>query len=160
GNIARHSNGLLSRISPNEVTGHKLPGWVPGRGALITHFGDPAHPLVVVLLHLALGKRARIQQLEYVSEVIKNFEHVVVMGDLNCQPGSHEMEMLLERNNLIEPAAWLNTFPSWKPTRKLDHILVSPSLEVRDMSVLHVDYSDHLPIALELVLPKKVQLAA
>ena len=38
GDIALHSNGLLSRIKPHEVADYKLPG-LPGRGAVVARFG-------------------------------------------------------------------------------------------------------------------------
>ena len=35
GKLARHSTGFLSRFRPTEVTEVKLPGMIPGRGALV-----------------------------------------------------------------------------------------------------------------------------
>jgi endonuclease/exonuclease/phosphatase family metal-dependent hydrolase len=48
------------------------------------------------------------------------------------------------------------TFPSWRPSRKLDHILASPSLTVSKSEVLNYAHSDHLPISLEIELPKEM----
>lgn len=160
GKIAQHSNGLLSQFDPLDIEEHKLPGPVPGRGAMVVRFGDEFNPLIVVLLHLALGKKARMRQLEYIGSLVHRYEHIVVMGDMNCQPDSAEMMMLLEKTGLLAPAAKLNTFPSWRPSRKLDHILVSPSLVVENFSVLDVACSDHLPISMDIVVPDAVQLVA
>src|SRR5699024_7444306 len=63
GDIAQHGIGLLSRFAPFEVIEHKLPGRLPGRGALIARFGDPANALTVVVTHLALTRGSRSQQL-------------------------------------------------------------------------------------------------
>jgi len=52
------------------------------------------------------------------------------------------------------------TFPSWKPVRRIDHILTSQSLLVHDVHVLDHLLSDHLPIAMEISLPTDVMLAA
>ncbi|MBE93967.1 MAG: endonuclease, partial [Marinobacter sp.] len=38
--------------------------------------------------------------------------------------------------------------------RALDHILVSPSLEIRRSEVVSYPVSDHLPIAMDIKLPK------
>ncbi len=160
GHLAQHSNGLLSQYMPAEITEHRLPGRLPGRGAMMARYGTPENSLVLVMLHLALGKQSRMQQLDYVSRIVHEYEHVVVMGDMNCQPDSEELSRLLDRCGLREPDASLATFPSWKPTRKLDHILVSESLEVENVRVLDVNYSDHLPIALDVVVPEAVSLAA
>jgi hypothetical protein len=47
----------------------------------------------------------------------------------------------------------LHTYPSWRPSRQLDHILLSRGLRTRKIEVLADRYSDHLPIVVELELP-------
>jgi endonuclease/exonuclease/phosphatase family metal-dependent hydrolase len=59
----------------------------------------------------------------------------------------------VKRTALREPAHDLPTFPSWRPSRNLDQILVSPSLKVERMDVLNYPFSDHLPIAMQVALP-------
>lgn len=157
--IARHANGLLSRLRPVDITEHKLPGFIPGRGALMARYGDPQSPLVVVLIHLALGQRTRLRQLAFIAEVLADYEHVVLMGDMNCEPGSPEMQLLFRRTGLREPVEGMCTFPSWRPARNIDHILVSPSLEISQCQVLNHAFSDHLPIAMEVAVPPSVQIA-
>lgn len=158
GNIAQHSNGLLSKIVPAYVTEHKLPGLMRGRGAMVVQFGEDNDALMLVLLHLALGKRARSEQLKYVSELVKSRKNVIVMGDMNCQPHSEELQNLLLATGLRAPIWGLNTYPSWNPTKKLDHILVSSSLIVESVEVLDVSFSDHLPISMDVILPDTVSL--
>ena len=159
GKIARHSNGLLSRFRPTEVHHHKLPG-LPGRGVMVVRYGTHDNPLVLLIMHMALGRNARMRQFAYVAEIVNQYEHVVVMGDLNCQPESEEMRFLLSATDLCEPCHGLKTFPSWRPARTIDHILTSPSLEVHDVHVLQHLLSDHLPIAMEINLPDKFHFAA
>ena len=160
GPIAKHCNGLLSRLRPSEVWEFKLPGAIPGRGALMARFGSARHPLVVMLIHLALSRRARLRQLDYVADVLNEYEHAVLMGDMNCEPDSPEMDLLFRRTRLVEPSAGLCTFPSWRPQRNIDHILVTGELEVASCQVLSHAYSDHLPIAMEVALPEDVELPA
>lgn len=38
------------------------------------------------------------------------------------------------------------TFPSWKPARTIDWVIVRMPLEVQSVDVKHVDLSDHLPV--------------
>jgi endonuclease/exonuclease/phosphatase family metal-dependent hydrolase len=159
GHIAQHSIGLLSRYRPTRITEAKLPGRIPGRGALIARFGYGEDSLTLVILHLALGRRARLQQLSYVCELIREFRHVVVMGDLNCNSDSEEMDWLLACTRLREPAHGLHTFPSWRPRRNIDHILVSSSIDVESIAVLNQTLSDHLPIVMQVALPEGVELA-
>lgn len=157
GHIAQHSIGLLSRFRPTKITEAKLPGMIPGRGALIARYGFGDDSLVLVILHLALGRRARLQQLDHISGLIREFRHVIVMGDLNCRSDSEEIDRLLARTDLREPTHGLHTFPSWRPRRNIDHILVSSSLEVENVAVLNHPLSDHLPIVMEVLLPPEVR---
>ncbi len=158
GQFARHSMGILSRFRPMEITEHKLPGRVPGRGALCVRFGRKESSLVVMIVHLALGQRGRMEQLAYLSDLINENRNVVLMGDMNCQSDSPEINLLINRTLMSEPAHGLHTFPSWQPERNIDHILVTPTLQVEQVNVLDYPVSDHLPIAMELTLPDSVRL--
>jgi len=158
GQLARHSIGFLSKIKPVDIHEHKLPGLIPGRGAMLVRYGQSNNPLILVLIHLALGKRARVSQLDYISDIVNQFEHVIVMGDMNCKPGSPEMDRLFRKTKLREPLEELHTFPSWRPIRNIDHILVTPTLNVKEAHVLNHSISDHLPIAMEIELPKGVHI--
>lgn len=154
GAFAQHSIGLLSRMRPSEIVEHRLPGIIPGRGALGARFEHGDSSLVVLILHLSLGRRARLRQLGYVSEIISGAPHVVLMGDLNCGSGSQEMHWLLRNTCLRDPLPDLCTFPSWRPLHNIDHILVSPSLRVNTVEALNYPFSDHLPVAMEIELPE------
>ncbi|MDQ5909804.1 MAG: Endonuclease [Pseudomonadota bacterium] len=157
GMISQHGNALLSRIRPDAIHEHKLPGRIPGRGVLEVRFGTGPDALHVLILHMALGQRGRLRQIEFLAELTHDCRHVIVMGDLNCRSDSREMAVLLESVRLCEPAPGLLTFPSWRPDRQLDHILVSPSITVERVEVLDPVYSDHLPIAMEVRLPEALR---
>jgi len=156
GPISRHGNALLSRWCPSAIIDHKLPGLIPGRGLLQARFGDGADALHVFVLHLALGRKGRLQQLAFLADLIKDHRHVIVMGDLNCRSDSPELSTLHRVSGLVEPTAELFTFPSWRPSLQLDHILVSPSIQVDKVTVLSHTYSDHLPIAMQARVPVTV----
>lgn len=158
GKFAQHSNGLLSKYKPYQVTTHKLPGLIPGRGVMEARYGTPENPLIVLMAHLALSTSARTYQLNFISTLVNQFEHVVVMGDLNCQPTSPEMVMLLRDTQLSRPGSIHNTYPSWSPKRNIDHILTTPSVNIRRIEVLNESLSDHLPLAVEIQLPHNLKL--
>ena len=153
GPIAQHGNGLLTRLPPRELQDHKLPGVIPGRGAIVARLpfagshGDPTNDLLVILLHLSLGSKSRHRQLSYVRELIEGHRHVIVMGDMN----SH-LSKLMSRSPLadadLRPAEEIQpTYPSWRPAVAIDHVLVSSSLSIADYEVLPHLISDHLPMA-------------
>ena len=117
-----------------------------------------AMSLVVLIVHLALSRRGRLSQLDYLGDLINDYRHVVLMGDMNCRSDSEEMELLVNKTLMSEPLHGLHTFPSWRPKRNIDHILVTPTVEVGRAEVLNYPLSDHLPISMEVVLPESVEL--
>jgi endonuclease/exonuclease/phosphatase family metal-dependent hydrolase len=158
GVIAHAGNGMLSRFDPERVDEHRLPGAIPGRGAMVAQFGRGPSALRVVVLHLALGRRARFQQLRYVAHLVSSHPYVVVMGDLNAGPESRELREFREHSGLVLPDQRPKTFPSWQPQRAIDHILVSPELTVIDYQALPERLSDHLAVSIRLELPEEVSL--
>ncbi len=159
GNHALHSNGIISRLQPTSIKEHNLPG-LPGRGALVVRFGDKRVSLVVCIIHLALGRRGRMRQIGFISDLIGHLPCVVLMGDLNCEPNTPEMNHLVANTQLGDPVADLKTFPSWRPQRKIDYILVTPDLHADNTRVLNFACSDHLPIAIDITLPDNPHLVA
>lgn len=157
GKLGQYGNGVLSRFVPYEIEDHKLPG-LKGRGAIVAKYGDADNTLVLVGLHLALSERARFRQLAYVREIIQHHEHVIVMGDMNCR-SEQIIDTPLRDTHLTQVSGAHPTYPSWRPTRNIDHILVSPSLKINHVKVLDYDYSDHRPIAMEVQLPRNLAYA-
>jgi len=160
GKFAQHSNGFLSRFRPYEIAEHRLPG-LPGRGAILVRFGFGNTALTVCIIHVALGRRARARQLGYVGELVAEYPHVILLGDLNCGPEAVELRALKRQGDLVEPVCDCNkkTFPSWQPMRNIDHILVSPTFGVEEVKVLDYPYSDHLPVSVVLTLPETLTLS-
>lgn len=150
GQFAQHSNGLLSRLQPIILEDHKLPGLVPGRGAIACQFEFAGAPLLVVMMHLSLSRRSRNRQLTYVRELMRSARHVVLMGDMNTHAGQLLDDSPLSGSGLVAAHDGMPTFPSWRPTKALDHILVSSELQIDKVSVIDYPMSDHLPVALEL----------
>jgi len=155
GRFAQHSNGLLSRYAPDLLEDHKLPGILPGRGAILTQFGQGEESLLVVMMHLALSTKGRANQLAYVRERIADHRHVVLMGDMNTHAEDLLEHSPLKGANLQAPDL-PGTYPSWRPARVLDHILISPSLEIDRVDVLPQAISDHLPVAMHIKLPSSL----
>jgi endonuclease/exonuclease/phosphatase family metal-dependent hydrolase len=159
GKIAQHSLGLLTDLHAGSVVECKLPGRIPGRGALFALFGEGKSELVVGIIHLSLGRKARSRQFDFLSSLVDAHEHVLLMGDFNCRIDQPEFQHFLDRTHLCSPEKEFHTYPSWRPVRGLDHILVTPDLTVDRTHVYNTGYSDHLPIALEISLPASMQLS-
>lgn len=158
--IATSSNGLLARWQPAEVLDYPLPGRIPGRGALWTRFGNGSDELIVVIAHLSLGQAARARQIDFLSELVGDHPNVVLMGDLNTAAQGRDFERLYARTRLAPPRESPATFPSWRPTRALDHILVTDPIEVEERWVVPHPVSDHLPIAARVRLPAQASTGA
>lgn len=150
--FARHCLGCLSRWPLETVRYHALPGWLPGRGALEIRIEPKGcEQLRLIIVHLALGRRARLRQLNFLTALTRDRTDTVVLGDLNC-----DIRELSAHPGVLD-AGWRGahsqpTFPSWRPSRCLDHILVTPSVEVIAATVLEERLSDHLPVATEIRL--------
>ena len=157
GRLAQHSNGLLSRLHLDYVQDHKLPGLIPGRGAIEAHLGSGHESLQIIVAHLALSHRVRKQQIAYLAELVKSYKYVVLMGDFNC---SYQKVV----DNFSEYGADLHqphndntpTYPSWRPVRQYDHILVSRDVKIKHYRTIPNPISDHLPVELELSLPQTI----
>lgn len=152
GQIAHSSNGLLSRIEPLEVIDYHLPGRIPGRGVLWARYGPEWRGLVVLVAHLSLGPKARRRQLDFVAELINTHAYAVLMGDLNCTADSSELQGLYASTSLTPSPSAPPTFPSWRPLRAIDHILVSRRIHVEHLRTLPHAVSDHLPLAAKIRL--------
>ncbi len=154
GKIAQHSNGLLARFPVSQIINHKLPGLIPGRGAIEAILGDGTEQLRVLVAHLSLSNRARKQQVEYLAEKIRGFPYVLIMGDLNCS-SDELLEQFAQQGVILKTSSEEGkaTFPSWQPTRQYDHILVSSKIDIVSETILPDPISDHLPVALEILLP-------
>jgi len=157
GKLAQHSNGMLSRFRPRLVEDHKLPGLVPGRGTILAHFGSEENPLLLVMVHLSLSSRARRSQIDYIKDLISDYQHVVIMGDMNTQIAHLEKRASLREAGFQLPEHKLNTYPSWRPIYSFDHILVSEALKINKLEVLPFNMSDHRPVSLEIEIPPHIE---
>ena len=154
GGVASSANGLLSKIEPREVIYHALPGRVKGRGVLLARFGDEPGALLVAVAHLSLGAGSRLSQLSFIAELLHDHPHAVLMGDFNCGIEAPEMGALFRATRLQPPACSVPTFPSWRPLRAIDHILIGDGLRCSDARALAAAQSDHLALSLQLDVPE------
>ncbi|MFT4045770.1 MAG: endonuclease/exonuclease/phosphatase family protein [Solimonas sp.] len=153
GPFAQHCLGFLSRLPLLDSEHHALPGRVPGRGALAATLVEPGHrPVRAIVTHLALSRASRQRQLDYLATLAPKHSELLLLGDLNC-----ETSELLTHPPFgaigLQPVNGAPTFPSWKPQRRLDHVLATPGLAIAHSHVVPTPLSDHLAVAAELLLP-------
>ena len=141
----------LAVSTPRPLT---LPGRVKGRGVLIGTFGNGDDALTVAVAHLSLGSGSRKSQLDFIAELLGDHPHAVLMGDFNCDPDQPEMQGLYRNTRLQPPADCVPTFPSWRPQRAIDHVLVTPALAIATMQAMPAAHSDHLALSVELDVPE------
>lgn len=156
GKFAQHSNGMLTRFRPNMIEDHPLPG-MRGRGAIFSRFGEGEDALIIVVMHLALRKKARKEQLDYIYKMIAPYRYHILMGDMNAETLELVENSALQKLDLVLPQNTA-TYPSWNPKRCLDHILLSKELTVENVNVLQQPISDHLPIEVSIKLPDALLL--
>jgi len=157
GHLAQHSNGLLSKIAIQKIINHKLPGIIPGRGAIEAHLGSEHEYIQIIVVHLALSKRVRKQQISYLADLVKEQPYVILMGDFNCSYSEMLNQFSSFGANLHQPHHGDGaSYPSWRPKRQYDHILVSPAVKIRQYRTLPNPISDHLPVELEVFIPETI----
>ena len=150
--FARHCLGCLSRWPLEHVKYYALPGLLPGRGALEVEIRpDGFESMRLIIVHLALGLRARTRQLHFVAGLVRDRTDTIVLGDFNCNATELAAHPGL-RTAALSGVHNQHTFPSWRPTRSLDHILVTPGVDVVAAGVLDQRLSDHLPVVVEIRL--------
>jgi endonuclease/exonuclease/phosphatase family metal-dependent hydrolase len=150
--FARHCLGALSRLPMEVIRHHRLPGRIAGRGALELEL-RPLHnaPLRLIVAHLSLGRDCRTRQFSYLAELAADHPRTLVLGDFNCGPQELQGHAGL-RDAQLRSLHMAPTFPSWNPTRSIDHVLATPGIEVRRAHVLAERLSDHLPVVTEIAL--------
>lgn len=107
--------------------------------------------VVVYLVHLSLGARARHTQLGDLYNLVKNTgKPCIVAGDFNMLWGEREIDLFLAATGLRNANTRnLPTFPSRLPRRHLDFVLHSSEIEVKDFQVPRIALSDHLPVLVD-----------
>lgn len=145
--VSRHGNAIFSHWPLHLVCDMKLPGRVPGRGALIVDVEAPTR-LRVACLHLSLGAPAQLAQLGAIAEVLRDAPAWAAMGDFNCGVHSASIRAFCEAAGAIPPLSSPATYPAWRPRRDFDHILSNRPLSYYRAEPMRL--SDHLPVSAQI----------
>jgi endonuclease/exonuclease/phosphatase (EEP) superfamily protein YafD len=156
-----------------ELLGSELPTLV----AHVTLSSAPAAPFAFVLTHpippiYRATERSHYSQLAAVARRVVELRAaaapsgravpVILAGDLNTTPWSRAFASLREVTGLIDTRAGFGVHASFPadPAAALlripiDHVLVSPEIGVLDRRIERDIGSDHLPVLVELQLPRR-----
>lgn len=155
-------NAVLSRYPMLDPQVVPLPRGraAMARSALSVVVDVAGQPLGVVATHLhhvdadvGLRRRQVARVAALASDLAQQVGPVVVLGDLNAEPGAGELEPLATR--FVDASVALGapaTYPSWRPRESIDHVFVSSELFIGRLSVPASPASDHLPVALTVGL--------
>ena len=108
------------------------------RVAIVARVDAPTGPLTVVATHLSflpVWNGAQLRRL--LRELPRDSGPRVLLGDLNMGPSR------AHRLTGMEPLAVGATFPSWSPSRQIDHVLASVGLPVGTGRPVTLSVSDH-----------------
>jgi len=150
----RYGNALLVRGTISAATVTKLPKvparrfWLEQRTALEASVTVDGRTVWVVGTHLSVPRDQNAVQLAWLLDHLRRRpQPQVVLGDLN------------RPRELVEPEAAAvgfrasahgPTFPVAKPRRTIDHVLVSPGLEVVRTEVRRTSMSDHAALVVDV----------
>lgn len=145
--LASSALAVLSRFPIVSSQAFRLPSKIPGRGALEVVVDHPTGRFRLLVVHLSLSKKARAEQLLWIQRWSED-EGLpsVVLGDFNAVSSCQDLGLFSAR---FESEAWAPghvSFPSWNPTKALDHILVK-GLKGSRITSHRLECSDHLAVA-------------
>lgn len=151
--LNRQANAILSKYKLERVRYHVFH---EGTKRVVIEATLKCPKRVTLLAaHLALGKSTRAQQIKELINIVNSIKNpVILMGDFNTFNGEAELQELEQKTHLKDRIALDKesipfTEPAWHPSRRLDYILTSPQIKVKKYSVLHYEFSDHLPLMID-----------
>jgi endonuclease/exonuclease/phosphatase family metal-dependent hydrolase len=167
----RYGDAILTHLPLRLVKAGSLPGLahkpsLEPRGAIWVAIDLNDREVQVINTHLGLYPRERMAQVEALlgSDWLAHDEcrgPVVFCGDLNAPPSSPVCRRIGNRLRDVQAVAKDhrpgNTFSSRFPTLRIDHLFISPDVEVTGIEIPGSELariaSDHLPLLAELRIP-------
>lgn len=166
----RYGDAILTVYPERLVKAGPLPGLprvrgLEPRGALWVEVEIDGRPVQIVNTHLGLVPRE--QQLQAAALAGPGWlghpdchGPAILLGDFNATASSVVYRTLVKR---LQPARQLaprksptSTFPSQLPVLRIDHLFVSPGVEVHDVTAPFTPLtrvaSDHLPLVMDFAL--------
>jgi endonuclease/exonuclease/phosphatase family metal-dependent hydrolase len=147
--------GLATHYPVIAVTKRRLPSQGERRGALQVTLDTPVGRLTVVNTHWGLNAEERGRQAaclgQWLSETAPPF---VLCGDLNDHPEKQDVQNMMRQAGLTDAGLGASepTYPSDAPRARIDVIMHSAELKVRQICVVASQASDHCPVIADFEL--------
>jgi endonuclease/exonuclease/phosphatase family metal-dependent hydrolase len=169
----RYGDAILTHLPLRLIKAGSLPGLagkphLEPRGALWVAIDLHGMEIQIINTHLGLYQRERLAQVEALlgSDWLAHEqcrEPVILCGDFNARPSSAVCRRLSRRLKDVQTAAQdhrpQSTFSGRLPIVRIDHIFISPGLEVTRIEVPGSELarvaSDHLPLVAEVRINKQ-----
>lgn len=144
---------LLTRLPVTSVRtidlGRLVERWdIAARHALVAELDVGGTAVAVAGIHLSFALPNAAAQLRRLTGALPADRPSVIVGDCNLW-GPTASALTRGRRRAVRGRTW----PVRRPAFQLDHILVSPDIDVLDGRVLPTIGSDHLPISATLRVP-------
>jgi endonuclease/exonuclease/phosphatase family metal-dependent hydrolase len=169
-----YGNAILSRYPVELVKTVQLPGLLhkpdlEPRGAMWCCIDLGGVKLQLINTHLGLRSAERLRQVRMLCGS-QWLEHprctgpVILCGDFNALPGSPVCRQIrrklrdaqFEMKDHSPRATWFSRYP----VGRIDHVFVSPEIEVTNVVVSQTDldkkYSDHLPLIIDISFSSRI----
>ena len=117
-------------------------------------------PVTLLAAHLALGTKTRADQIKELIGIVNKIKNpVILMGDFNTFNGVAELKSLIKNTHLkdmvkLHKNAKQFTEPAYHPSKRLDYILTSDKIKVKNYTTLDFHFSDHLPVMVDFIVKK------
>ncbi len=147
-------NAILTRYEIDTIKKHYLSKGF--KRLVIEATLNTPKKMTILLAHLSLFKKTRKKQIKELAELINTYETpLLLVGDFNVFK-EKELDYLLDNTKLTDAYQEecakhdiIYTGPSWKPKYRLDNILVTESVNIKNYEILNLKYSDHLPVLVD-----------
>ena len=151
--LNKQANAIISKYKFNQVKYHLFHEGT--KRVIIEATVSCPKKVTLLLAHLALGSKTRAKQIKELIEIVNSIKNpVLLMGDFNTFKGEEELTNLMKQTHLKDKIELDNyslrlTQPTWHPMRRLDYVLYSPTIKVKEYRVLNYPFSDHMPLFVE-----------
>jgi endonuclease/exonuclease/phosphatase family metal-dependent hydrolase len=151
-NIINYGNSINSTLSMIDTYNYPLPRAIERRTLGRADIKIDNKTVTILVTHISWGPLARARQIKEVIRIINTIKNPIVLaGDFN-NPTMFAINLISEKTRL-KSVGIFKTYPAHNPRRCLDHIFISPEIDLIKSYVFSEPLiSDHLPVIAELEL--------